>query len=198
MRILLLACPRSGSTSLLKSLSKSLNLNHISIDPESFKYSKNKKLISHILKKDNVIIRSSVIINHGMPIIEFISKFDYTILLSRENNEDHKISFSNLYYKKMYNENIVHDTYTLSEIPNYIFELEDFILKFNKILEEKKYIENISNLLKLPIIYYEYLYYSKEGTLMLKNFIPEINIFNLEKELLSTKKMRKCIETKLI
>jgi hypothetical protein len=198
MKILLLACPRSGSTSLLYSLSKNLNLYPISINPESYNHTSDKKLISYILEKDNIIVRSSVLINHQMSIIEFISKFDYTILLSRENNEEHKISFSNLYYKKMYNENMVHDTYTLSEIPNYIFELEDFILKFNKVCEEKKYIENISNLLKLPIIYYEYLYYGKMGISTLKEFIPEIHISDLEKQLLSTKKMRKCIETKII
>lgn len=198
MKILLLACPRSGSTSLLNSLSKNLNLYPISINPESYNHTRDKKLISYILEKDNIIVRSSVLINHEMSIIEFISKFDYTILLSRENNEEHKISFSNLYYKKMYNENMVHDIYTLSEIPNYIFELEDFILKFNKVREEKKYIENISNLLKLPIIYYEYLYYSKMGISTLKEFIPEIDIFDLEKELSSTNKMRKCIQSRII
>jgi hypothetical protein len=36
------------------------------------------------------------------------------------------------------------------------------------------------------------------GISTLKEFIPEIHISDLEKQLLSTKKMRKCIETKII
>lgn len=197
MKILLLACPRSGSTTLHKSLSKTLNLNSITI-PDNYQYPNHFNLIKHIINTDDIIVRTSVQTNHGFDLQDFIKYFDYTILLSRLNDMEHKVSFANLYYKKIYKKSGWHDIYSQTEIPKKIFDDTNFILYFDSILKEKNKLIELSNFLKIPISYYENIYKDESGFQTIKNIIPSINIEILKQHISSTKKLNTKIEYKLI
>lgn len=197
MKVLLLASPRSGSTTLLKSLSKTLNLKDISIS-DNYQYPNHFNLIKHIINTDDTIVRTSVHTNHGFDLHDFINYFDYTILLSRLNDMEHKVSFANLYYKNFYKKSGAHDIYSEIEIPKKIYNDANFILYFNSILEEKNKLIELSKFLKIPILYYENIYKNKTDFQIIKNIIPSIDIELLKQHILSSKKMNTKIESKLI
>jgi hypothetical protein len=198
MKIVVIAPPRTGSTSLLTSLSQSLNLKVITI-PESYIYPDNFKLIEHAINSDNVIVRTGIRVNHGFPIQDFLKFFDYTILLSRKNNDEHKISFANLYYKHFYTNTGYHNVYTKDELPNTMFQSEHFISYFNNnIIIEKQFIKELSDKESIPIIYYEDLYQSSAGPQLIKNLIPELNLDKFLNCISNTKKIRINLEKKII
>lgn len=197
MKVLLLASPRSGSTTLLKSLSKTLNLRDISIS-DNYQYPNHFNLIKHIIDTDNVIVRTSVNINHGFDLHNFINYFDYTILLSRLNDKEHRVSFANLYYKNFYKKSGPHDIYSEKEIPKKIYSDSKFISYFNSILEEKNKLIELSKFWKKPILYYENIYKNETDFKTIKNIIPSIDIELLKINISSSKKMNTKIEYKLI
>lgn len=191
MRILLISPPRTGSTSLVNSLSKSLNLNSYTI-PQEYKYPNNFGFINHVMNTENVIFRTHIRINHGFTMEDFVNFFDYTLLLSRRNEDDHKISFANLYYKLIIEKKTdIHELYSKDSIPTSILQSEHFEKCYNdNILIEKQSIKKLSQNKNIPIIYYEDLYQSTNGPQLIKNLIPELDLDKFLHFISNTKKIR--------
>lgn len=197
MRILLVAGPRTGSTSLLKALTKTLEISSITV-PDSYQYPDHLKLIYRIGSLKDTLIRTSVTYNHGMPIDKFVRTFDHTVLLSRKDTRDYRTSFLNLYYKKLHKHSGWHDTYSESEIPKTISNSTQFNSEFSKVLTERLEIEKLSRNIGIPILYYEDLYHTNSGIVTLKTQIPSLDVNKFKTILSTTRKMRSKIEPKII
>lgn len=198
MKIIIIGPPRTGSTSLSTALSKSLNLKIVNM-PGSYQYPNNFSLIEHIINTDNIIFRTDTKVNHGFVIEDFINFFDYTILLSRRNEDDHKISFANLYYKHFYTHIRNHEIYTKQEIPTSIYQSKHFEKCYNdNILIEKESIKELSKNKDIPTIFYEDLYESLDGYKLITNLISELDSDKFFNFISSTKKIRFNIEKKII
>jgi hypothetical protein len=144
MSILIIALPRTGSTTLLYKLAKENNFTPL-FEPFDnsgrFKYTGQK----------NVVVKT--IICHHPNNFELSKEFDTIILLSRKNllecaeSHAYQTHFSKV---KNYNSN---NQYYYEEIPSNIFQLcYNDIIKWNKDLDELAYKLNI------PISYYEDIY----------------------------------------
>lgn len=177
MRVLLVCVPRTGSSSFLKALSKSLNINHISI-PDSFSLEENKAFINSIVKKDNVIFRISPINSIGYRLDEFCFLFDKVILLSRRNEEEHYKSIVNLYYRENILKFGTKGLYDFNDIPSTILNQIEQVVNYEEILEQKKQIEELGLVLNQKVLYYEEIFYSDIGLKYLQN---NFNSFDSEK-----------------
>jgi len=144
MSILIIALPRTGSTSLLNKLAKENNYKAL-FEPfngeRSEKYNGGK----------NVVIKT-IICNHSNN-FELSKGFDSIILLSRRNILEHVESHAyHTYFSKKRNYNSNHP-YVYEEVPSEVFELcYNDIVKWNKDLNE------LSSKLNIPITYYEDIY----------------------------------------
>ncbi len=144
MRILIIALPRTGSTSLLNKLAKERRLKPIF---EPFDGTNRTKYNG----ENNVVLKT--IICHHSNNIELSREFDEVILLSRKNllecAESHSFQ-THFSKKKNYNSN---DPYFYEEVPSDVFELcYSDIIKWNDEINE------LSNKLNTPVTYYEDLF----------------------------------------
>ena len=159
MKILIVSVFRSGSTSLSLNLGKILNYE---IYHEPFNYTLNEKKISYPIKiKDNKIFRTityQVPKEFGNPnnfikfIVEFKNQFDKIILLSRRNKKEHLESYVNLIVKTKLKKS-VYEKWNINEIKD---ELKHF--KYEEIQPHIDAINKLSELIDVPITYYEDLY----------------------------------------
>jgi len=144
MSILIIALPRTGSTSLLYKLAKKNNLNPL------FEPFDNTGRVNYNGEK-NIVLKT--IICHHPNNFELSKGFDEVILLSRKNilecAESH--AYQTYFSKtKNYNSN---NEYYYEEVPSKIFQLcYNDIIKWNEELNE------LSLKLNIPITYYEDLY----------------------------------------
>jgi len=144
MSILIIALPRTGSTSLLYNLSKERGYKPL------FEPFDNTNRVKYVNEK-NIVVKT--IICHHPNNLELSKYFDEIILLSRKNLleciESH--SYQTYFSKtKNYNSN---SPYFYEEVPKEIYKLcYNDIIKWNIELEE------LSNQLNIPITYYEDLY----------------------------------------
>jgi hypothetical protein len=148
MRILIIALPRTGSTSLLNKLAKENKLTPLF---EPFDGSERTKYNN----EDNVVVKT--IICHHPNNLELSKEFDEVLLLSRKNLLECAESHSYQTYfskKKNYNSN---DPYFYEEVPSEVFDL-----CYNDIIKWNDEINELSFKLNIPVIYYEDLYDSKD------------------------------------
>jgi hypothetical protein len=144
MKILIIALPRTGSTSLLKKISKDRNLKSF-FEPFD---GTNRVMYNN---EDNSVVKT--IICHHPNNFELSKEFDKVILLTRknvlENVESH--SYSTYFSKtKNYNSN---KEYFYEKAPDDLFELcYNNVIKWNNDLKE------LSTKLNIPITYYEDIY----------------------------------------
>jgi hypothetical protein len=144
MRILIIALPRTGSTSLMYNLSKKRKLTPLF---EPFDGSERTKYNG----EENVVLKT--IICHHPNNLELSLEFDEVILLSRKNLLECAESHSYQTYfskKKNYNSN---SPYFYEEVPSEVFEL-----CYNDILKWNEDINQLSVKLNIPVTYYEDLY----------------------------------------
>lgn len=154
MRVLIIALPRTGSTSLLYDISKERNLRHIF---EPFDWS-GRFLYND--EMDNVVVKT-IIYQHPNN-IELSKKFDEVILLNRRNFNDHLESYSYLYHNKPLGYHSAKPYRYISPPADVIKEAEKLLIKMN---EDLKY---LSDTLNIPIQYYEDLFNPEsEGRLRL-------------------------------
>jgi hypothetical protein len=144
MSILIIALPRTGSTSLLYKLAKEKRLNPL------FEPFDNSGRFQYKGEK-NVVLKT--IICHHPNNFELSKEFDEVILLSRKNIlecvESHAYQ---TYFSKVKNYNSNHQYY-YEEVPSNVFDLcYNDTIKWNKDLDE------LSVKLNVPITYYEDLY----------------------------------------
>lgn len=143
MRILIIAIPRSGSTNLLYNLSEKNKLKPI-FEP----YGRFKK--SYDTTENNIIVKT--IINQYENNIELVKNFDTVILLSRKNLVECAESFSFL-MKNRDNGFKVNTSYFYENISK-----EEFENYYNMILDYHTQLLKLSDVLNIPITYYEDIY----------------------------------------
>ena len=161
MKILIISPPRAGSTSLLNNICLLTNSERIA-EP----YTNPKELITREpypypleLSKKCVVkmITFQVPEQYGEPnqFLSFIKSihkdYDKIILLNRKNLQEHFESFINL--RVRLNKKSVHAPWYIDDIEKHKknFHIENFV-PYRNIIDE------ISNELKIPIVYYEDLY----------------------------------------
>ena len=168
MKILIISVPRSGSTSLAYNLKSTLEYNEIFVEP--YLYQKhNESFISKRpfehgyplkLSKNSIVKTMSyqVASQYGKPkdftsfISEWKKEFDKIILLSRKDKHEHFVSWVNL-LSKQENDESVYKKWNITEIEAKLKNYNN--VEFNK---HRDVIEELSNLLNIPITYYEELY----------------------------------------
>jgi hypothetical protein len=144
MSILIIALPRTGSTSLLNKLSKERGLKPL------FEPFDNTDRVKYNNEK-NIVLKT--IICHHPNNIDLCKEFDEIILLSRKNllecaeSHAYQTHFSKT---KNYNSN---KPYLYENIPSDIFEL-----CYRDILKWSDDLEKLSSQLNIPITYYEDIY----------------------------------------
>ena len=144
MKILIIALPRTGSTSLLKKISKDRNLKSF-FEP----FDGTDRVIYN--NEDNSVLKT--IICHHPNNFELSKEFDEIILLSRKNilecAESH--AYQTYFSKtKNYNSN---NPYYYEQVPADIFEL-----CYNDVLKWNNDLKQLSDKLNIPITYYEDIY----------------------------------------
>jgi hypothetical protein len=140
MKILIIALPRTGSTSLLKKISKDRNLK-----PFFEPFDGTGRVIYN--NENNSVVKT--IIPHHPNNLELISNFDEIILLNRRNLNEliESHSYQTYFLKTGYNSN---NPYVYKTPPQEIINLcTADILNWN---EE---INRLSEISKIPITYYE-------------------------------------------
>jgi hypothetical protein len=151
MRILIISLPRTGSTSLLRSISDSKKLKEV-FEPfdgtDRFTY--NDRMDNIVVKTIVLFQKPTNVLDYNEWILEFSKKFDEVILLSRRNliecAESHAYAVFNR--KKGFTSNM---QYIWSETPNFDRCYSD-IVKWDDTLKI------ISAKLDIPITYYEDIY----------------------------------------
>ncbi len=174
MSILIIALPRTGSSELIRRLSNKHKLRSVfePFNPSvglppitDFKNIVLKTIIFHLpyyVEEENRINW----------LIEITKNFDETILLSRKNLIDCAESWSYLMYKEKEKSFKSNQPYLWEKTPNYDEELKN-IIKWNDELK------TISNILSIPVTYYEDIYDTNDNGKLRKG-----NMDDYEKKLL--------------
>lgn len=158
MKVLILSVPRSGSTSLMKSISSEKNLEYI-FEPFSYRvyernlYTSDKKnvVVKLLVGQDTTYSKK---INYDRWLewsIDFVKEFDEVILLSRKNIKEASESYSNALWTSNW-----YDRYEYKSLPNIGHAL-------NHITESNKYLNYLSEKTSIPITYYEDIYDKKSN-----------------------------------
>ena len=197
MRILFVCVPRTGSSSFIKSLSKSLDIPYISI-PDSYSYEQNSSFIESSIRKDRVIFRMSPDNNVGYNLKEFCLFFDKVILLSRLDDKDHYESLVNLYYREHIIEYGTKGLYVYEDIPQASLNEIEKVINYEEVKDQKKQIEQLGLELKQEVIYYEDIFYSNKVINYLTSEFAEFNREVYENTIAQTKKQRISRKTVLI
>jgi hypothetical protein len=164
MNVLLITLPRTGSTSLLKKISKEKNLNSIS---EPFNDVNGNLQKYNNFKWDEITdVCVKTHINHKdiKYYLDFIKNFDEVILLSRKNLIECAESLSYANHFKNFTEK-----YEWVNTPN-LKENIKLVKGFNKELEK------LSKLTNIEISYYEDLFNSESEDKLRKNDIKRKNL----------------------
>ena len=148
MKILILALPRTGSTSLLDKISKEYNLKKVF---EPFHPTTQNGWNRYDSTEDNIIVKS--IVCHHSDNLKLIKDFDEIILLSRKNFNDHLESHSYHVYFANTNGYYHINPYIYKEPPTHIIELCK-----SDLIDMNNELEKISKITNIPIVYYEDLF----------------------------------------
>ena len=167
MKILIISVPRSGSNTLLKTISSMLKLKKI-VEPFNEVLWKNVKY--DIIPENNVVVKSLIDIvvpNHNTISFykDYSKSFDKTILLSRKNTKE----LSESYAFKIWKNNITgwHQKYNYNQ-------LGDIDKWVESMIKNKSHIEKLSNELNIEIDWYEDLYCGDEEKIV--NFLNKHKI----------------------
>jgi len=164
MKILLITLPRTGSTSLLKKISKEQKLNSIS-EPFNNVNGNLEKYKDYKWKNENDICVKTHINHKSIRFyLDFVKFFDKVILLSRKdlNALAESLSYANHF------QNFT-EKYEWITTPNLNQNIK-LVKEFNKELEK------LSKLINIDILYYEDLFNSESEDKLRKNDIKRKNI----------------------
>jgi len=164
MKVLLITLPRTGSTSLLKRISKEQKLNSIS-EPFNNVNSNLEKYKDYDWKNTNDICVKTHINHKDVTFyLDFIKFFDEVILLSRKDLKALAESLSYANYFQNFTEK-----YDWINTPN-LDENIKLVKEFNKELEK------LSKLINIKILYYEDLFNTESADKLRKNDIKRKNL----------------------
>ena len=164
MKVLLITLPRTGSTSLLKRISKEQKLNSIG-EPFNNVNGNLEKYKDYDWKNINDICVKTHINHKDVTFyLKFIKFFDEVILLSRKDLNACAESLSYANYFQNFTEK-----YDWINTPN-LDENIKLVKEFNKELEK------LSKLINIKILYYEDLFNTESADKLRKNDIKRKNI----------------------
>ena len=164
MKVLLITLPRTGSTSLLKTISKEQKLNSIS-EPFNNVNGNLEKYKDYDWKNINDICVNTHINHKDVTFyLEFIKFFDKVILLSRKDLNACAESLSYANYFQNFTEK-----YEWIKTPNFNENIK-LVKEFNEELEK------LSKLTNIKISYYEDLFDSESEYKLRKNDIKRKNL----------------------
>jgi hypothetical protein len=151
MKILIISLPRTGSTSLLKSISKSKKLKEV------FEPFDGTNRFPYDDTMDNVVVKTIVlaqkplnVLDYNEWILEFSKKFDEVILLSRKN----LIECAESHAYAVFNRNKGFTSYA----PYMWEETPNFDKCYSDIIKWDTTLKILSTQLNIPITYYEDIY----------------------------------------
>jgi hypothetical protein len=154
MRLLLINLPRTGSTTLHTRLVKEYRALGIFNPFDGTNRTK-------ILDRDNIVVKSGILYPEGLTYegrvnfyIDLIDKFDKTILLSRKNSKEHLESWLHM---RKYN---TFKTEKFNSQSKYTFDPSNHSPEEYKLAKEElntwnNILEHISEMVNIPISYYE-------------------------------------------
>lgn len=187
MKILIIATPRSGGTSLTSGIGEQnyypihepfnvpLHSKHTpgkhfdclycnSINTNEWHTKVNQYPIEVMNNNTNIVLRTLSLqkpknIKYQISDFQqkFITEFDTVILLDRRSEIEHKESYLNLIWRMETNKSIK-ARWNSSSIPDKYREEFDFDKKYTKLEDFKKQLKLISDTIKVPITYYEDLF----------------------------------------
>ena len=169
MKILIIAIPRSGSTTLIRAMSSTLKLKRID---EPF----NEELWENVnwdyTPENNVVVKSLINIivpNHNTINFykEYSKLFDKTIILSRKNTQEAAESYAFQMWTPTNIPNKWHQKYNYNQLGD-IDKWVEFMIK------TKNNLETLSNELNIEIDWYEDLYCGDEEKIV--NFLNKHKI----------------------
>lgn len=165
MKVLIIGASRTGTTSL-----------GISIESEGFKFFSEpfndglRKGNSYTYPMKEINLYDDLVIK-CLPLqipknlklnpidfyIKFVNEFDKIILLDRRNLKEHEESFLHLNWKLDNKQNPM-ERWHLNSIPTSYKKEFKTDNRYYDLYEEKKYVNELSKIIKIPITYYEDLY----------------------------------------
>jgi len=166
MRILIIAVPRTGSTSLAINIGKeNYHEIHEPYNPILDGYEKNLYPNKEI-DKDRLVVKHTIsdephekyvkFKSNIHLLIDYVKYFDKVILLDRKISQEHLESFLSLKYTQEQKVSS-HSRWELSTIPTEW--IDNHMLEYKKELDIlKSEIESLSKIIDIPITYYEDLY----------------------------------------
>ena len=169
MKILIIAIPRSGSNTLLKSMSSTLKLKKID---EPFNENLWENVKYDIIPENNVVVKSliSIVVPNQTTINfykEYSKLFDKIIILSRKNTQEAAESYAFQMWTPTNIPNKWHQKYNYNQ-PGDIDKWVEFMIK------TKNNLETLSNELNIEIDWYEDLYCGDEKKIV--NFLNKHKI----------------------
>ena len=123
--------------------------------------------------------------------LDFAKEFDYIILLDRKNLEEHKESFLHLYYRIDTLQPTM-QKWTMDSIPKKYKEEFEIDNRYYDLELQKEQIKKLSELLNIPITYYEDLYGNDRNKSfdIINSWNIPINVDKLNKDLDPMHKLR--------
>ena len=147
--ILLITEPRTGSSSLMKSIASAYGFDY------QFEPDKKDKL----KVKNNTVVKIIVDVSRGKEYyLDLIKQFSQTIFLSRRNIIEQSEAFWALFfindggYAEKWNEN---------ELPENLRQRKDYKNRYKRLVEKKLFLLDLSLYTSIPINYYEDVFKSK-------------------------------------
>ena len=207
MKILILATSRSGGTALTEAIG--LQKYHQIHEP-FVKINDSDKLVEYPIKKlekyDNIVVRT--LSQQKPPSIKYnitnfhqklSSDFDKVICLDRLNNIEHEQSHINLLWK-MQNNRLVTNQWYIDEIPQQFIDEYYGDNQHHILREQKEQLKLSSDVLKVPITWYEDLY-SENRSLSFATISKlglDLDSFSLNESLHPDRKYRQFTARKMI
>ena len=199
MKILIIATQRSGGTALTNGIGLE---NYYRIHEPFVMVSDSDKLIEYPIKKlekyNNTVVRT--LSQQKPPSIKYnitnfhqilAKDFDKVICLDRLNTKEHEKSHINLLWK-MQNKQLVTNTWQIDEIPQQFIDEYYRDNQHHILREQKEQLKLSSDVLKVPITWYEDLY-SDNRTLSFATISKlglDLDSFSLNETLHPAKKYR--------
>jgi len=198
MKILIYGTPRSGTTSLMKSLGNQ----YFFLLEEPFTEWINKSMCEYPLTElnehSNIVVKSLALQKPKSSKnllefqLDFAKEFDCVIILDRKNLKEHKESFLHLYYRLDNLHPSVHQKWTMDVIPKKYQEDFEIDNRYYDLELQKEHIKRLSEVLNIPITYYEDLYGNdrKKSFDIINSWNIPIDVNKLNKDLVPIHKLR--------
>ena len=147
--ILLITEPRTGSSSLMKSIASAYGFDY-QFEPDK----KNKLII-----KDNTVVKVIIDISRGQDYyLNLMKQFSKTILLSRRNIIEQSEAFWALLY---INDGVYTEKWNENKLPKNLKQREDYKERYQSLVDKKLFLLELSDKTSKKINYYEDVFKSK-------------------------------------